>query len=101
MAEHVRGTYLLLCGKSAKDAAEALERAYSDFKDESGVPYAAGIFYRYFNFDRLFDKIKMANIVQKEILDPYNVYYPIMPVENFVDSIDFDDSDFTWIKDEK
>ena len=94
MAEHIRGTYLLMCGKNANDVHKEIKRVYSGLIFDYDISYSNIRLQKYFGFKRLYDKIKMSDIVRKKIIDPYNIYHPIK--ENTIEeSIDFTDDDFT------
>lgn len=103
MAEYVKNTYLLLCGKNAKKASDTIANAYSEldwwYDLESPPPRIMGLD-SYFKSNKLSERIIAVQLVQRKILDPYNVYFPIK--KTCIESdVDFNDSDFTWIKNEK
>ena len=95
MPEHIKGTYLFMCGSFKEYACADLKKRYCGLKENTIIPPAN--LYLYFNFKRLTDRIKMFNLITDKILDPYNVYHPIVKKDQ-MDDIDFHDEDFTWIK---
>jgi hypothetical protein len=91
MAEYVSGTYIMMCGKNSAGIKEEIEKFY--YNEINIGTY----FNRYFSYNKLYDRIKMAEIVKEKVLDPYNVYRPVETEINNSD-IDFNEGDFTWLK---
>jgi hypothetical protein len=99
MINYVRGTYLLLCGKHSKQVKDIVESAYMDAKTGGFLlppPPSSMCLRNYFNFRKFYDRVKIANVVQGKVLDPYNVYCSIIDI--YKPDIDFHDEDFTWNK---
>jgi len=99
MIDYVRGTYLLLCGKYSKQVKDVIANAYIDIKASDLLlppPPSSMHLSKYLSFKKFSESIRVANLVQGKVIDPYNVYCPIVDV--YEPDIDFHDEDFTWIK---
>jgi len=99
MVDYVRGTYLLLCGKYGKQVKDIIANAYTDARAGNFLlppPPSSMYLGKYLGFKKFSEGVRMANVIQGKILDPYNIYCPI--VDTYEQDIDFHDEDFTWIK---